>query len=147
MKTQALTKNPNTVPDETFDLFKPWSEWFDNTNALADTMNIPAVNFTEKKDKYEFSLAVPGLKKGDFKVDVDGNTLNISTEKEEKTEKIGKGFTRKEYNYSSFNRSFLLPEEVNKDKIKARYDKGVLKVSLPRREEAKKNNAKKVAVH
>lgn len=147
MSTQALTKAPNRMPTVFDDLFKPWNEWFDNSSILTRTMNIPAVNIAERKDKYEVSLAVPGMKKDDFKIDVDGNMLSISSEKEEKTEEKDKKFTRKEYNYSSFSRSFSLPEEVNQDKIEAKYEEGVLKISLPRREEALKPTAKKIAVH
>jgi HSP20 family protein len=147
MSTQALAKAPNRMPTVFDDLFKPWNEWFDNAGILSRTINVPAVNITERKDKYEVSLAVPGMKKDDFKIDVDGNMLSISSEKEEKTEEKDKRFTRKEYNYSSFNRCFSLPEEVNQDKIEAKYEDGVLKISLPRKEEAKKTTAKKIAVH
>lgn len=147
MSTQALAKAPNRMPTVFDDLFKPWNEWFDNAGILSRTINVPAVNITERKDKYEVSLAVPGMKKDDFKIDVDGNMLSISSEKEEKTEEKDKRFTRKEYNYSSFNRCFSLPEEVNQDKIEAKYEEGVLKISLPRKEEAKKTTAKKIAVH
>jgi len=72
--------------------------------------------------------------------------LTISSEKEESKEEKDKKFTRKEYNYSSFSRSFTLPDEVNKEKIDAKYEDGVLKISLPRREEAKKPTAKQIAV-
>jgi HSP20 family protein len=70
------------------------------------------------------SLAAPGMKKEDFKIDVDGNMLTISSEKEETKEEKEKKFTRKEYNYSSFSRSFTLPDEVNKEKIDAKYEDG-----------------------
>ena len=72
--------------------------------------------------------------------------LTISSEKEESKEEKDKKFTRKEYNYSSFSRSFSLPEEVNKEKIEASYEDGVLKITLPRKEEAKNNSAKHIAV-
>ena len=109
-------------------------------------MEVPAVNITEQKDNYLVSLAAPGLKKEDFRIDVDGNMLTISSEREESKEEKDKKFTRKEYNYSSFSRSFSLPEEINKEKIEATYENGVLKISLPRKEEAKKNSAKHIAV-
>jgi HSP20 family protein len=109
-------------------------------------MNIPAVNVTEHKDEFRVELAVPGMKKDDFKIDVDGNMLTISSEKEESKEEKDKKFTRKEYNYSSFSRSFTLPDEINKEKIDAKYDNGILKIALPRKEEAKKLTAKHIAV-
>ena len=146
MSTQALSKVKESVPSVFDDFFKPWNEWFDHNGAWNRTMNVPAVNITEEKNEYKVSLAAPGLKKEDFKIDVDGNMLTISSEKEESKEEKGKKFTRKEYNYSSFSRSFTLPDEINKDKIEASYEHGLLKISLPRREEAISNGAKHIAV-
>ncbi len=146
MGTQALAKIGERMPTVFDDFFKPWNEWFDNGNLWGRTMNIPAVNITENKDNYQVSLAVPGMKKDDFKIDVDGNMLTISSEQEESKEEKDKKFTRKEYSYSSFSRSFTLPEEINKEKIEAKYEEGVLKISLPRKEEAKKSSAKHIAV-
>lgn len=74
------------------------------------------------------SVAAPGMKKGDFKIDLDGNVLTISAETEQKKEEKGDKFSRQEYNYSSFSRSFNLPDAVNKDKIEAHYEDGVLKL-------------------
>jgi HSP20 family protein len=128
------------------DFFRPWNEWYDNGGFLGRTINVPAVNITEGKNEYLVSLAAPGMKKADFKIDVDGNMLTISSEKEESKEEKDKKFTRKEYSYSSFSRSFTLPEEVNREKIDAHYEDGVLKITLPRNESAKKTSAKQIAV-
>lgn len=128
------------------DFFKPWNEWFDNGSFWGRTMNIPAVNITENKDEYQVSLAVSGMKKEDFKIAVDGNMLTISSEKEENKEEKDKKFTRKEYNYSSFSRSFTLPEEIKKEKIEAKYEDGVLKISLPRNKNRKTISGKQIAV-
>ncbi len=86
------------------------------------------------------------MKKEDFNIDVEGNILTISSEKEETKEEEENKFTRNEYSYSSFSRSFTLPEEINKEKIEASYRDGVLKILLPRKEEAKKPAAKQIAV-
>jgi HSP20 family protein len=145
MATQALAKLSERMPTVFDDFFKPWNDWFDG-GLWGKTMNIPAVNITENKDEYLVSLAVPGMKKDDFKIDVDGNMLTISSEKEETKEEKEKRFTRKEYNYSSFSRSFTLPDEVNKEKIDAKYEDGILKLMLPRKEELKKLTAKHIAV-
>lgn len=145
MGTQALAKVSERIPSVFEDLFKPWNEWFDG-GLWGKTMTIPAVNIVEHNNEYQVSLAVPGMKKDDFKIDVDGNMLTISSEKEASKEEIEKKFTRKEYNYSSFSRSFTLPEEINKEKIEAKYEEGVLKLMLPKREEAKKPAAKHIAV-
>jgi HSP20 family protein len=99
---------------------------------------VPAVNIIERKEDYLVSLAAPGLKKEDFKIDLEGNMLSISSEKEEENEEKDEKYTRKEYSYSSFERSFTLPDEVNKDKIDAQYKDGVLELVLPKKEEAKK---------
>jgi len=109
-------------------------------------LSVPAANITENKDYYEVALAVPGMKKDDLKIDVQGNLLTISSEKEETKEETDKQFTRKEYNYSSFTRSFTLPDEVNQEKIGAKYEDGILKLTLPRREESKKFSAKQITV-
>lgn len=148
MSTQALTKSSEKMPSLFEDFFKPWNEWFDGNNGgfFGRTVRIPAVNITEQKDAYKVSLAAPGLKKDDFKIEVDGNILTISSEKEENKEEKDKKFTRKEYSYSSFSRSFTLPEEINQEKIEAKYEDGVLKLSLPRNEEGKRLSAKKIAV-
>jgi HSP20 family protein len=145
MGTQAVAKVSDRMPTVFEDLFKPWNEWFDG-GLWGKTMHIPAVNIIEHRDEYQVSLAVPGMKKDDFKIDVDGNMLTISSEKEDTKEEKEKKFTRKEYNYSSFSRSFTLPEEINKEKIEAKYEDGVLRIALPRKEEAKKNTAKHIAV-
>ena len=146
MGTQALAKVSERMPSVFDDFFKPWNEWFDG-GLWGKTMNIPAVNIKEHKDGFIVSLAAPGLKKEDFKIDVDGNMLTISSEKEETKDEKDTRFTRKEYNYSSFSRSFTLPEEINKEKIVAKYENGLLKLSLPRKEEAKKTIAKHISVN
>jgi HSP20 family protein len=146
MSTQALSKTKGNMPVVFDDFFKPWNEWFENGSFWGRTLNIPAVNITENKDDFQVSLAVPGMKKDDFKIDVDGSMLTISSEKEESKEEKDKKFTRKEYNYSSFSRSFTLPEEINQERIEASYEDGVLKIVLPRKEEAKKFTAKHIAV-
>jgi HSP20 family protein len=145
MGTLALSKKTERVPSVFDDFFKPWNEWMDG-GLWGRTMNIPTVNIVEHKNEYEVSLAVPGMKKNDFKIDVEGNLLTISSEKEESKEEKDKKFTRKEYNFSSFSRTFTLPDEVNKEKIAARYEDGVLKVLLPYKEGAKLITAKHIPV-
>lgn len=146
MGTQVLARSTERMPSVFDEFFKPWNEWFDNGNLWNRTMNVPAVNITEQKDAYLVSLAAPGLKKEDFTIDVDGSMLTISSRKEEHKEEKDKKFTRKEYSYSSFSRSFTLPEEINREKIEAKYEDGILKISLPRFEAAKKPSAKHIAV-
>jgi HSP20 family protein len=137
MSTRTLAK-PVLLPTVFDEFFKPWNELFDNGSSFfGRVMTVPAVNILENKNDYIVSLAVPGMKKQDFKIDVEGNLLSISCEKEVSNEEKEEQFTRKEYNYSSFSRSFTLPEGVNKEKIEAKYEDGVLKMVLPKKEEAK----------
>jgi len=125
------------------DFFKPWNEWFDRPALFERMKTMPAVNVKEDTDSYTVSLAAPGLKKEDFKLDIEGNMLTISCEKEEQEEEKNEKFTRKEYDYFSFSRSFTLPEDVKQDGIDAHYENGVLNIRLPRLEEAKKLAAAK----
>ncbi len=138
MSTKALTKKNNLSPSVFDDFFRPWNEWFTNGGSWDRALTVPSANIIEEKDSYKVSVAAPGLKKNDFNIDVEGNMLTISSEKEETKEDKEAQYTRKEYNYSSFSRSFTLPEEVNQDKIEAQYEDGVLKLTLPKKEEAKK---------
>ena len=146
MSTNALARPGRLFPSLFDDFFKPWNEWFD-TSALGRAITVPAVNITENVNDYNISVAAPGLKKNDFHINVDGNMLTIIAEKEEtKEEKEEENYTRKEYNYSSFSRSFTLPQEVNREKIEASYEDGVLKLVLPKKEEVKKAVASKQIV-
>lgn len=146
MSTRALTKS--TLSPSVFDeFFKPWNEWFDDSGMINRMNKMPSVNITENHNHYNVSLAVPGLKKEDFNIDVNGNMLTISSEKEEKKEEKDEKYTRKEYSYSSFSRSFTLPEDVKQDAIDAKYEDGILNLRLPRREDAKRTTAsKRIAV-
>ena len=137
MSTRSLARNTEKMPSLFNDFFRPWDEWFEG-GLTSRVLNVPAVNITENKDEFMVSLAIPGMKKEDFNIDIEGNMLTISSEKEESKEEKDEKQTRKEFNYSSFSRSFSLPDEVNMEKIDARYVDGVLKLSLPKKEEAKK---------
>src|ERR1700744_4717880 len=99
---------------------------------------IPAVNIAETENEFHIELAVPGLKKEDFKISLDKNVLSISAEKKaEETTTEGKKYSKREYSYNSFVRSFTLPESADYGKIDAAYADGVLKLSVAKKEEAK----------
>lgn len=150
MSTKDLVKRRESLPSLFNDFFRPWGSIFDtNGGSLIDTLNpltIPAVNISENKERFEVSLAAPGMKKDDFNIDVEGNTLTINAETKAEKEEKDERYTRKEYSYSSFSRSFTLPEGVNKDNIGASYENGVLKLSLPKTEEAKKAASMHISV-
>jgi HSP20 family protein len=113
----------------------------------ADSM-IPAVNIRENEEAFMLDLAAPGMKKADFKINLDNNVLSISSEKkqEHEEENSNEKWTRREFAYSSFCRTFTLPKSVDLDKIKADYKEGILAVSLPKREEAKVAVNREIAV-
>jgi len=91
---------------------------------------MPAVNISETEKEFLVELAAPGMTKKDFHVTVEEGMLKISAEKEEKKEEKEKDYHRREYNFASFERLFRLPENVNPDVVKARYEEGVLKITL-----------------
>lgn len=97
---------------------------------------MPSVNIVESKDAFEIELAVPGMSKDDFGINLENNVLTISSEKEMK-DVNERNFTRREFAYGSFSRSFTLPKTVDSEKINADYLNGILKVSLPKKEEVK----------
>lgn len=97
---------------------------------------VPSANIKETNENFQIELAVPGLKKEDLKIDLDNDVLTISSErKEEKTEEKD-NYTRREFNYSSFSRSFYLPEIADAEKISAEYKDGVLNIVIPKKESA-----------
>jgi HSP20 family protein len=94
----------------------------------------PAVNIREDEKEFTIELAAPGLKKDDFKINLENRVLSISKESEEKKEEVKDNYTRREFVYNSFSRSFRLPKSILEDKIKADYKDGVLTISLPKDE-------------
>ncbi len=98
---------------------------------------IPAANITENEKSFDIEIAAPGLKKEDFKINLENNVLTVSTEKEAEKKEETKNYTRKEFVYGSFCRSFTMPKTVETDQIKASYENGILKLELPKKEETK----------
>jgi HSP20 family protein len=100
--------------------------------------DIPAVNIKEENNKFVLEMAAPGLKKDDFNINLDNYVLTISSEKKEEQKEDKDNYTRREFLYTSFSRSFTLPKTVDIDKIKADYKNGILTVTLPKKEEEAK---------
>ncbi|WP_228851507.1 Hsp20/alpha crystallin family protein [Aegicerativicinus sediminis] len=133
-----------------------FSSWFDNffdndlgTGFLSNFntgMTLPAVNIKEDAEQFTLEIAVPGMKKSDFNVDVDNKILSISSETQSEKSEKEENYTRREFGYSSFKRTFTLPDSVNSDKIKAIYKEGILSVILPKKEEAKEKPAKRIEI-
>lgn len=114
-----------------------WNWGTENTSYTGTT--VPAVNIKEDANNFMVEMAAPGMNKEDFKVELDGNILTITSEKEEEhEEREGDRYSRKEFSYQAFTRTFNLPKDVvDADNIEARYDQGVLYLVIPKKEEAK----------
>jgi HSP20 family protein len=106
----------------------------------------PAVNIREDDKNYVLDFAIPGLEKKDLKIDMNEDILTISSEMKKESEENKNGYKRKEFSYSSFSRSFYIPENVNREKIEASYNNGVLSVSLPKQEEEKSKISKTIEI-
>lgn len=138
-----------TIPSLFDDFFN--RDWLDSSlaNWRVSGATLPAVNVMETNDDFKIEVAAPGMKRNDFKVELDNNVLTISSEREDKLEEkdANGNYTRREFSYQSFQRSFALPEnKVLGDKISARYVDGILYVTVPKSEDAKVKPAKQIAV-
>ena len=102
-----------------------------------NNFNFPPVNISETKDNYELEFNAPGRSKEDFKITVDKNILTVSYEKKEEQKDESKKFVKKEFSSRSFKRSFNLDEKINADAINAKYENGILTLTLPIKEEVK----------
>lgn len=153
----ATRKNGRMANTNSNSLTYPtWSAWIDEvfnrdlpsvfTSNFNTGMTLPKVNIRETKNAFFVEMAVPGLKKSDFHIDLDNQILSISSEMEESQEQQEVNFTRREFGYSSFKRSFSLPETVNEDDIKAEYHDGVLSIHLPKKEEAIQKPARSIKI-
>lgn len=119
------------------------------TNNSSTNTTIPLVNIKEDNDNFLVEMAAPGMEKNDFRVELDGNLLTITSEKQNENEvKEGERYSRREFSYQSFQRSFQLPKEVvDADKIEAKYENGVLRLVIPKKEEAKPRPPKTIQIH
>jgi len=143
MAMNELMKPSTTFPCLFDDFFKPWNELFDNSRFWGRAATVPAVNIIDNKNEYKVTLAAPGLKREDFKIDVENNMLTISAEKEEKKEEKDEEKVKSLISKLSFSRSFTLPENIKQDAIEAKYEDGVLKLLLPKKEDVKKASLSK----
>jgi HSP20 family protein len=110
------------------------------------TSSMPAVNIREDEKRFMLDLAVPGIDKKELKIDINEDLLTISSETKNESEESNDGYKRKEFSFSSFCRSFQIPENINKDKIEASYKDGILSVILPKAEEEKHKISRQVKI-
>jgi HSP20 family protein len=153
MKNKSLVKTSGNlfpaIPSLVDDFFS--RDWLDSTlsNWRTSGSTLPAVNVEENNDQYMISVAAPGMKRDDFKIELENNVLTISSEREVSNEEKDKNgnYTRREFSYQSFQRSFSLPEnKVKGEQISAKYVDGILHITVPKTEDAKTKPAKRIKV-
>ena len=142
--------------DLRYGTFPTWSSWIDEVfnknfgqefvSNFNTGMTLPAVNVIDRANEYIVEVAIPGLKKTDFDINLDNQLLSISAEINKESATEDESYTRREFGYASFKRTFSLPKTVKTEKIKAKYEDGVLKVLLPKRDEAKKKPVKQIEI-
>jgi HSP20 family protein len=146
-KTMTLMRFSNQYPslfDRFFenDLFD-WS----NRNYSSTNTTLPSVNIKESNNDFEVEMAAPGFTKNDFKIELNHDLLTISSAKEIENEaKEGQQFTLREFSYQSFSRSFTLPNSADSEKIGAKYEDGILRVKIPKKEEARPKPSRQIAI-
>ena len=139
----SIVKRNNLLfPSLMNEFFKP--DWFGGMETLNTT--VPAVNIKENEKDFELELAIPGFKKDDFNIEVDENILTISSEVTSENHTNENKYTRREFSYNAFKRAFTLPETVDDGKINANYEAGVLRLTLPKREEALPKPKRMIAI-
>jgi HSP20 family protein len=144
-----ITRNYFPAMSNLFDDFftRDRAGWGMNNSETNTT--IPAVNIRETNDNFEVEMAAPGMNKEDFKVELDGNQLTISSESKKEQQETDEQhrYSRQEFSYQSFQRSFTLPKDVvDADKIQAKYNNGVLQLTIPKKEEVKKRPPRMIEI-
>ncbi len=142
----ALVRRSGLLPTTSFfddfltrDLFD-WSGWTENSST------VPRVNIVESGDDFRVEVAAPGMRKDDFHISLDNGMLTISSEIQNEESNEEQNYLRREFSYQAFKRSFYLPNTVEADKIKATYKDGLLRLAIPKKEEAKKKPVKTIAI-
>ncbi len=140
------TSKPAINPfDQIFsDFFE--GEFFPSQMGKMRNGSVPAANIKENDKAYMVELAAPGMKKEDFKVEINDDLLSIRSESKHENEESNERFTKREWNYTSFVRSFRLPEEVEAEKISASYRDGVLHIEIPKAENITKNKVREINI-
>ncbi|AUC77095.1 Hsp20/alpha crystallin family protein [Olleya sp. Bg11-27] len=152
----SVPKNGSLANSNLNQNFPTLSNWLDDifnrdlpsvfTSNFNTGITLPKVNIKETADAFMVEMAVPGLKKSDFHIAIDNQVLSIATETKAEKEYEEENYTRREFGYSSFKRTFTLPESVNDDTINASYNEGILTILLPKKEEAKQKPARSIKI-
>jgi len=147
----VIKRNGNSLPafPSLFDDFfsREFFNW-GNSNFSSTSTTVPAVNIKENAEEFKVEVAAPGMEKKDFNIVLDGNQLTISSAKQHEETKKEESYTRREFSYQSFTRSFQLPKDVvDAEKIMATYENGLLKLTIPKKEEAKQKAPKQISIN
>jgi len=143
----SLVRFTNQLPS-VFDRFFE-GDLFDWSNRHFSVTNttLPSVNIKQNAEEFTVEVAAPGFEKADFKLEVHNDLLTISSEKKVENEtKEGEQFTKREFSYLSFTRSFTLPQTVDGERIEANYDNGILRIVIPKKDEAKPKPARMIEI-
>lgn len=125
-----------------------WDDFFNDSffTGMSRFNRTPSVNILEDEKEYRIEMAVPGMTRDDFRIDLEDDILTIAAEKRDEKEEKNHRYTRREFSSGTFKRSFRLPETVDQDKIGASHQNGILIVSLPRQEVEVQKAAKQIEV-
>ena len=143
-----VKRNSDNAFPSLFDNFfsRDWMDW-NNSNYSNTNTTLPAVNVREDNHEFTIEVAAPGMKKDDFNIHLENNQLRISSEIESKNESNDGKYSRKEFSYQSFQRSFRLPVDlIDGDKISAKYNEGILSIHLPKKVEAKAKPSRMISI-
>jgi len=136
--------NRNFVPANWDDFFN--DKFFKGYTPATKNSTSPAVNVIEDETHFSIEVAAPGLSQEDFKIDLENDFLTISTKQSEKKEEVERKYLRKEFSYSTFKRSFQLPDTIDIENIRANHDSGILTIELPKRAEVVQNAHRQIEV-
>lgn len=143
-----IKRNGSIFPAAFDDLFSRELFNWGNNNFSATSTTVPAVNIKETADAFEVEVAAPGMQKNDFRITLEDSVLTIASEKEHKDQQQNGNYTRREFSYQSFQRQFELHKQVVDDsKISAQYENGLLRLHIPKKEEAKQRPPRMIEIH
>lgn len=146
LSVKPRTRNNRSVVNNNFDNF--FNDFF-NSNFPTTTnvkTNSPAINVVESEDGYRLEVAAPGFSKKDFSIEVEKEILTIAGKQEVQEAKEGEKYTRREFNYTEFKRTFHLPETIDAQAINATFENGILSITLNKKEEAKPQPARQIEI-
>lgn len=144
----SLIKRTGTTMPALFDdlLSRELFNW-GNDNFSTTSTTLPSVNIRETADAFDIEMAAPGMDKKDFRITLEGNRLTISSSLENAQETKDERYTRREFSYQSFSRSFTLHKDVlDEQAITARYENGLLLLTIPKKEEARQKEPRMIEI-